>query len=208
MKKTLLVLLAGLISITAFAAEPDVKLPGLTVRPGSPPSVEATGNICLTNGILEFIASEKEGRDYESLITLDIKPWAMNTALLLIGCEPGETNGTRLSLDIEWTNAGKTNRIPIEKLLVSRKTEKPPGHLTWTFTGSYFTTNPITGKRVFIADEERAFVALWWQTSVPINLSQESGNPYRGDNEGFEVNTNTVPALGTAIKLILRKQTK
>ena len=62
-----------------------VQLPGLTIRGGDKMLVEATGSVSLTNGILEFIAVEPKGRDYESLLTLNCKPSALKFALLLIG---------------------------------------------------------------------------------------------------------------------------
>lgn len=189
-----------------------IQLPGLTIRGGDQPVVEATGQICLTNGILEFLAVEPQGREYESLLTLDCRPSALQFALLLIGCETGAVpreataptpTGSRLDLTVEWTTAGQTRREPVEQWLLDRRTGQSPTRLDWVFNGSYFTTN-FEGRPVFRADEEQAFIALWYQPAIPINLAGDYGNPYRGDNQGLAVNPQTVPPLGTKVKLLFR----
>ena len=88
----------------------DVTLPGLVIHGGAKKSVEATGTISLADdGILEFLAVEAKGRDYESLLTLECRPAALQFALLLIGCEPGvrptsapagAKTGTPLALEV------------------------------------------------------------------------------------------------------------
>jgi hypothetical protein len=204
----ILLLLTPLLSPAGETNSP-VNLPGITVHGGANKSIEATGNVSITNGILEFVAVEKTGRDYESVFTLDCRPSALKFALLLIGCEPGPTNGTRLAMDVEWQQNGKTNRLPLEKFLINRNTTNAPAApLPWFFTGSYFATNPITGKQVFQSDEEQAFIALWEQPSIIINIGAEIGNPYRGNDQGFEVNSATIPPKDTPIKLILRPRSK
>ena len=182
-----------------------VNLPGLLIHGGKNKFIEASGKVALTDGILEFIAVEPEGRDYESLLTLDCKPSELKFALLLIGCEEGEKKGSLLILEVEWLQDRKAKRVPVEQLLLDRRTRKPAKRLSWRFTGSYFTTHPISGREVFQADEEAAFIALWWEPSVLINVVGDLGNPYRGDDQGFEVLKKAVPPLGTPVKLILRR---
>jgi hypothetical protein len=194
-------------------AESAVHLPGLEIRGGEKKYVEATGRVSLTSGILEFIAVEQGGRDYESLFTLDCKPSALKFALLLIGCETGavprevksgEKAGDRLRIEVEWQADGKSKRVPLEKLLVDRKTKKSPAELPWVFTGSRFVKD-IEGREVFLADAEQAFISLWWNPAVLINVGGEFGNPYHGDDQGFEANAAAIPPKGTPIKLIFHK---
>ncbi len=191
-----------------------LKLPGLIIHGGEKKFVEATGKVVLTDGILEFIAVETGGREYESLLALDCKPSALQFALLLIGCEPGtvpqlakagQKIGDRLTLEVAWEVEGKPKRLPAEQLLVNRKTKKRPAKLPWIFTGSHFATDPLSGREVFLPDAEQAFISLWWSSAVVINLGGEYGNPYRGDDQGFEVNTKLIPPEGTPVTLILRK---
>jgi hypothetical protein len=192
-----------------------INLPGLTIHGGDHRFIEARGRFALTDGILEFIAVEPHGRDYESLLTLDCKPSELQFALILIGCESGavpqqakagEKIGDRLQLEVEWEAGGKTTRVAVEKLLRDRRTKKTPADVPWIFSGSYFVKD-FDGREVFMADADQAFVALWWSSSVLINVGGEYGNPYRGGNQGFEVNKAAVPPTGTPVRLILRRAT-
>ena len=182
-----------------------VQLPGLRVH-AETKLVEAAGHIALTNGILEFFAVEAGGRDYESLVTLTCRPSALKFALLLIGCPEGETNGAPLRLDIEWVTGGKTNQLPAEALLLDRRTGQAPARLPWIFSGSYFSLDLSGSNQVFTADLEQAHVALWWQPAALINVRATAGNPYRGDDEGYAVNSQRVPPVGTPITLSLRRR--
>ena len=214
MKRPVLLLVAALLWGGGAQADTTLHLPGLVVHGEGEPYIEATGKVALTNGILEFVAVEPEGRDYESLLTLDCKPSVLQSALLLIGCETSAVRqiaanasaGTPLVLEVSWVAGGKARRVPVESLFVDRNTGKPPPPLPWIFNGSYFILHPITSNRVFQADEERAHVALWWQPAIPINLGGDRGNPYTGEAQGFEANTAALPAKGTRVVLILRKR--
>jgi hypothetical protein len=180
----------------------EIRLPGLVIHDTAPPYVEAAAAISITNGILEFIAVEPEGRDYESLLTVTAKPSALQFALLLIGCETGTVKQAKSNIAIEIEHNGK--RFPVEQWLIDRKTKQPPANLRWVFNGSYFAINPLTEKPAFRADSEQAHIALWWQPSIVVNLADERGNPYKGDDQGFDVNTAAVPPTGTPVKLIFR----
>ena len=130
----------------------------------------------------------------------------MKFALLLLGLHEGETNGAPLRLDVEWTVAGKPHRVPVETLLLDRTTGKSPAVLPFIFSGSSFGFDLTGSNQIFYADVEQAHVALWWQPAVLINVRDDRGNPYRGDDQGFEVNSRLVPKAGTPVKLIFRPQ--
>jgi len=198
-----LALVIGLVVALGSASGESVHLPGLHVN-SKGQIVEATGHVALTNGILEFVAVEAGGRDYESLLTLTCRPSALKFALLLLGLHEGETNGAPLRLDVEWDVAGKPHRVPVETLLLDRTTGKSPATLPFIFSGSSFGFDLTGSNQIFYADVEQAHVALWWQPAVLINVRGDSGNPYRGDNQGFEVNSKLVPKAGTPVKLIFR----
>ena len=187
-----------LMAASIVHAESVTNLPGLIIHGGTNRFVEAAGKIVTADDILEFIAVESEGRDYESLLTLECRPSALKFALLLIGCE---TNSP-VSIEVEWQD----KRVPVEQWLIDRRTKKSPAALPWIFTGSYFGKDPINGKEIFHADEEQAFISLWWQPSMLINLKQDFGNPYQGKEQGFEANSKLVPPTGTPVKLIFRKR--
>ena len=200
-----LALVIGLVAALGSASGEVAQLPGLRIQ-AEEKNVEATGRVALTNGILEFVAVEAGGRDYESLLTLTCRPSALKFALLLLGLHEGETNGAPLRLDVEWTVAGKPHRVPVETLLLDRTTGKSPAVLPFIFSGSSFGFDLTGSNQIFYADVEQAHVALWWQPAVLINVRDDRGNPYRGDDQGFEVNSRLVPKAGTPVKLIFRPQ--
>ena len=192
----------------------QIKLPGMTIHGGDQKFVEVDGTLSLTNGILEFIAVEPGGRDYESLFTANCKPSALQFALFLIGCESGplprlaksgEKTGDRLAIEVEWQRAGQPTRVPIETFLRQRKDGKTARDLQWIFTGSYFAKRLTGDGEIYMADSEQAHIALWWNQAVLINLGGDYGNPYQADDQGFDVNPAPLPPEKTPIKLIFRK---
>jgi hypothetical protein len=193
-------LFAGLFALACQAE--TINLPGVAVIQDNPPRLEAPGKVANTNGILEFVAVEKEGREYESLLALNCRPQIFQAALLAL-C--GETGLTRqVTIEVAWVAGGKAQRVPVDRWLLDRKTKQPPAGLKWVFNGSRFVKHPVTGNIVFQADEERAHVALWWQPSIPVNIAGDFGNPYKGDTHGFEVHTAVVPPVGTPVTVIIR----
>jgi hypothetical protein len=122
--------------------------------------VEAVGKIAECEGeLLEFLAVEPSGRAYESLLTLECKPSALQAALLLLGCKPDGKTGTRLALEIAWDADGQESRVPAEELLLERRSLKSPASLRWVFTGSRFVKLPGATEETFLADAEEAILA-------------------------------------------------
>ena len=186
--------------------EPVARFPGITVHGGEVPWVAATGRVAASDAeVLEFVAVETSGRDYESLLTLDCKPSALQTALLLIGCKARGKEGSGLVLELEWCAETGVRRIPIEEALRERRTGKPPRPLPWRFTGSRFVRLPGAETEVFLADAEETFIGLYGHDGLLVRLGEDFGNPYRDAEGGFGANTVRLPPKGTPVKLILRK---
>ncbi len=186
-------------------AGPVAVFHGLSVYGGEMPRVEAVGRIAPYEGeVLEFLAVETAGRAYESLLTLECKPSALQAALLLLGCKPNEKSGTRLSLEVTWETEGRIQRVPVEELLLERRTGRPSSALPWIFTGSRFVTLPGAKEEVFLADAEEAFIGLYSHDGLLIQLGTDFGNPYRSPEAGFGPNAARLPPKETRIRLIFR----
>ena len=171
------------------------------------------GRINMTQGIIEYLAvMDKRGKLHESVLALDVQPSFMQLALILLGFEPGEVTlpdaktkrppalakwGDPVTLWVQWDRNGKTERHPIDALVFNRETQKPLEGNRWHFTGSVFYQN------MFAADVSGSLIATWLDFQAILNASNQIGNPYRGQNLGYEVNTKLLPPVDTPIRLII-----
>lgn len=98
---------------------------------------------------LEFIANTPQGlKEYESAITVDADAVTLNTALLLLGLDPGRARvptqhldpvppaGDPVSVMIEWRSPQGMRRISIDELLWNVVTRSTPPGGPWVYTGS------------------------------------------------------------------------
>lgn len=102
--------------------------------------------------VLEFAANAKGGmKAYESALTLDTDAITFNAALVLVGLDkknakiahshfdPAPVAGDPVDVSVEWKTAdGKTERMPLEKLVVDKATNQPVTDNAWVYTGSTF----------------------------------------------------------------------
>lgn len=185
--------------------------------------ITVEGRFCLKEGILDYLAVTSGGQEYESVVSLNCKGSLLHAGLLALGAKPGPTQqvidelkknppegmkiperpGTTLRLTAEWEKDGKTVSVPASRLLFNRKDKKGQATGEWVFTGSYFAKD-LDGKTEFyMADIDKAIVAVSYTGSAVINFGEDAGNPYAGDDEGYEVNAELVGPLDTPVKLII-----
>jgi len=102
--------------------------------------------------VLEFAANSQGGmKAYESALTLDTDAITYNAALVLVGLDkknakisnahfdPAPVAGDPVDITVEWKTAdGKTERVPIDKLIVDKATNQPATDNAWVYTGSTF----------------------------------------------------------------------
>jgi len=112
-------------------------------------SVAGTVN---TVTVLEFAANSKGGmKAYESALTLDTDAITFNAALVLVGLDrknakiaqshfdPAAVAGDPVEVSVEWkTLDGKTERVPLDRLIVDKTTSQPVTDNAWVYTGSTF----------------------------------------------------------------------
>ncbi len=110
---------------------------------------------------------------------------------------------TVLQIDVLVRQADSSwNRSSVERFLLSRETWESPPRLNWAFTGSFFDRDETTGHEFFAADVEKSLIALWYDPTALLNLSDNLGNPYRGKSSGLEVHGLHVPPVGTEVRLV------
>ena len=107
-----------------------------------------------------------------------------------------------IEIDVRQSD-GSWRRCPVESFLLDRRTGKPPEPLAWAFTGSFFLRDDTIGVEYFVADRERSLIGLWYDPTALLNVTENVGNPYRGDNLGLELNAKTLPPRGTPVRVRL-----
>jgi len=173
--------------------------------------VEAT--VCLSQGILEYLICLPNTFEHEAIFSVRCKPSVLHLGLLAIGLEPcpidafglwrekaRENPRARVSIGVEYETDGKKQRRRISELLVNRQKRDAAVPDDWVFTGSFFGKR--ADQRVYAADVMGGVVGLGQEGASVLQFSEELGNPYQDDEQGLEVNTDTVPAKGTKVVLI------
>jgi hypothetical protein len=176
-------------------------------------TVKIPGRINMTQGIIEYLAvMDGRGKLHESVLALDVQPSLLQFALILLALEPGELKpgdpatrrppalarwGDPVALWVEWDRGGNVERVSADQLVFNRETQKPMEGGRWHFTGSFFHRDR------FLADVTGSIAATWLDFHAMLNASAQAGNPYRGSQAGYEVNTKIVPPLDTPIRLVI-----
>jgi hypothetical protein len=173
--------------------------------------VEAT--VCLTQGILEYLVCLPNTFEHEAIFCVRCKPSVLHLGLLAVGLEPDpfggeedssrktrEQPGSHVCIEVEYEKDGKKQRRRISEFLVNRQQRDAVVPDVWIFTGSYFGRRE--DKRVYAADVMGGVVGLGMERVSVLQFGEQLGNPYQGDEQGLEVNADTVPAKGTKAQLI------
>jgi hypothetical protein len=184
-------------------------------------TVSGDGRICIAEGILEYLLVGTGGKDYESVVMMNVRPSDLHAAFLMIGAVSGglaeEFKGDRKNevpgsgknqeaslfvIRVEWVQEGKPVLVRGEQLMFNREGKTEGSEAIWAFTGSGFFKDE-KGVEHYAADMEgeKSIAATWYDGTALLNLAVKSNNPYRGDSFGFEVNTRKVPKKDTMVKI-------
>lgn len=148
---------------------------------------------------------------HETVVTFSAKPSEIHAALVALGLKPGKpargedatAAGPELKIFLEIPGPeGKSRRLPIEKMLVDRKTGKPLPNLKWHFTGSIVKeAAPGKTETVYGADATGTLIALFPvtdETVIQTNLTMKEEPLLK-----LETNPKVLPAEGTPVKLVI-----
>ncbi len=168
--------------------------------------VTTTGQINMAEGLLEYLACGPMGKLHECALKLDVQPFHLQVALLLIGLEPGNKpldhqgapgvpEGDPVQLWVSWTNgSGKKVEHRAEELVFDEKQKKPMALDHWIFTGSHV----MDGR--FMAQVEQSIVATYHDPFAMFDHPLESGM----DDTVYFVNEALVPPVGTPVTFIVK----
>jgi hypothetical protein len=166
---------------------------------------------------LEVICTLAKGADgkraqksHETVIVSDVKPSEVAKALESLGLKPGKpakgegakAEGPEVEVFIETTKDGSTDRQPIEKLIVDRKTGKAMPKLKWHFTGSVMSQpDPDKPEKVYGADHTGTLIAIFPvtdETVLQTGLTMKEEKLIK-----LETNKKLLPAEGTDVTLVI-----
>lgn len=170
----------------------------------------------MTEGVLEYLVVHQNGKVHESLLATDVSPTHINLAFTLLRYPasrelyplPSETGGAsnkypdvpaevkagaRVSIDVEWTEEGKTKRLPVNDWIqhAVKTTAMPPG--PWVYGGS----DVFEGK--FVPETTGDISAIFVNPAAILNYTGEDNK----DDTVWLVYPKRVPAEGTNVTLII-----
>lgn len=157
-------------------------------------AVVATGWVNQTSGLIEVLACGPQGKLHESLFCLQAGPLDFQTAMLLAGFKPGASNGTPVSIEVEWRGSNGVCRLPAAQMVsnVENRCVLPDG--AWIFTGSRIENG------AFRALIDQGFVATYWDDWAIVNLNL----PCATNDTILCVNEARVPPAETPVTLRFR----
>jgi hypothetical protein len=162
-------------------------------------------------------AFPKGQKAHETIVTIDIKPSAVHKALESLGLKPGKPvmgeskeppQGPEVKVSLEVPGAdGQPKRLPIEKVLIDPKTNKPMPKVQWRFTGSAMKQpDPDKPEKVYGADLTGTLISIFPVTNETVcqtNLTMKEEKYVK-----LETNKKLLPKQGTPVKLILEVPAK
>lgn len=173
------------------------------------------GVVATPAGALEFAAVAEGGKAHESLFMLNAEPRGLNAGLLALGLTPGKAGrfvggkpmsptGPKVYLYATWSVEGKEVTWRVEDLIIDLKTQKPLVRRGFTYHGSRYQKNSVTGKRFYAADVTRDLVAVWNSQNTILDLD----TPEAAWDDTYVAHHERMPPKGTPVKLVIRVKPK
>ena len=164
---------------------------------------------------IEVIASlpaPQGQKAHETVVTFEAKPSDIHKAVESLGLKPGKpakgegaaAEGPEVKIFLDLPGAGGlTKRLPIEKVLVDRKTAKVMPPLKWIFTGSISKQpDPNKPEKAYGADTTGTLIAIFPVTDETVfqtGLTMKDEPLIK-----LETNTKVLPEIGTDVQLIIQ----
>jgi hypothetical protein len=147
---------------------------------------------------------------HESVLVLDIVPYHLQVALLLLGLEPGggleyqgdprTPTGDPVEVWVAWDRSDSTNgpsvavRHRAEDLIYNIAAKKPMQRTHWVFVGSEI----VNGR--FMAQIEQSLITTYHDPFTILDNPLPTG----GDDTLYVVNEQVVPERGTPVRVTIK----
>ena len=170
-------------------------------------------------GAVEYLLCGQAGKEYESIIVVNSSAKEIHDAMLKLGVKRGTppmydeekdemigATGTGVLVFVEWESNGETKRVRAEDLLHNMQTQKPMQHVAWIFSGSREVPD-------LDSEDEDAMIpqAFIGNDIAALNYVDGSAlfqSPIPSEESPYKKNTETLPPLGTAVKVTIEVNQK
>jgi hypothetical protein len=157
----------------------------------------------MSAGLVELLACTKIGKVHESVLTMDVEPIHLQTALILLGLEfvgglryqgdPLTPKGDRVQIWVEWTVGGEVKRHRAEDLVYNRAKQASMEHTDWVFSGSRIKSG------VFMSQATGTLITTYHDPDTILDNPLPEGK----DDTVYISNSQVVPPKGTEVKMII-----
>jgi hypothetical protein len=171
-------------------------------------TVTLNGIFNMEKGIIELFACATGGKTHESVIVLDVIPYHLQVAMILLGMkykggveyqgDPTMPKGDSVEIFASWKIDGKDVTVRAEDLIWDVKQSISMEHTPWIFVGSKM----VEGR--FMADQEKSLITTFHD---PFTIFD---NPLQGgsNDELYTINEKLVPKKGTPVTVTIKAISK
>jgi hypothetical protein len=144
---------------------------------------------------------------HETVVTVEAKPSAVHKALVDLGLKPGSpaatdkesAKGPEVKIFLE---VSKGKRVPVERVLLDRRTNKPMPPVKWVFTGSLLTKpDPAKDETAYGADQTGTLIAIFPVTAETVFQSSLTLKDEKYVK--LETDKKLLPEVGKPVSLVV-----
>ncbi len=161
------------------------------------------GKVNMQKGMIELLACAPGGKIHESVLVLDVVPYHLQVALLLLGLkyvggveyqgDPATPKGDSVTISVSWSSQGKDTTVRAEDLVWNIPKSTTMAHTPWIFVGS----KTING--MYMADQEKSLITTYHDPFTIFDNPLSDGS----NDELYQVNDRLVPPKGTPVTVII-----
>jgi len=168
--------------------------------------------VCLREGVLEFMIVEWKTKTHESLLHTQAKSSHVHAGLLMLGLTQGKPArwagqelgamflppaGAGVSMEFQWTGSdGKVHSMPAGKWLAGPEGQQIEAPDRWIFVGSDILPD---GRYWAEVDGEMVSLTNFASAVLDVPFRSSSANAERG----FYAAVNEIPPVGTKVRVVL-----
>jgi hypothetical protein len=178
-------------------------------KQGDARRVVINSSVCLREGVLEGLLTLKGTKEHEYILVSEADARHIHAALLLAGATPGSpvqyepkyspACGSAIKVFLRYKDGEKLVTVPAQKWIRDNKTKKDLDH-DWVFGGSKLVQVPEKKQPIYLANQGDV-ICLCNMPDAMLDLPVKS--PKSIDDRIWETNVDRIPAMGTAVEIIL-----